>query len=193
MRHTVLIIIDAYIACFLYTCVIRQCFPILQIINLSISGERINFSYLVTNKYVGEKVQMEILKNDNSAANKNEKEVGTRKKKVRDKKTKLQVVEIVMGNFNRLVPMHIEEKPPSYLIIGGLVFTCCTLPYLKSEYGKDFDYEAPVSMRVFFSLFDFTSLFGNFLNIINFVYSSGTNAMIALHVIYIYIYIYLSS
>ena len=94
-------------------------------------------------------MQMEILKNDSSVANK--KEVGTRNKKDRSK-TNLQVVEIVMGNFNRLVPVHIQEKPPSYLIIGGLVFTCCTVPYLKSEYGKDFDYDSPV--RILYNMFN---------------------------------------
>lgn len=36
----------------------------------------------------------------------------------------------------RLVPVHIDNRPPSYFIIAGLVFTPVTIPFLKSEYGK---------------------------------------------------------
>ena len=92
-------------------------------------GERINFSYLVSNKYVGDTVQVAIFKS------------GT-----------MKVVNVVLETYKRLVPVHTMEKPPSYLIVGGLVFTCCTIPYLRSEYGKDYDYEAPV--RILDKLFN---------------------------------------
>lgn len=39
-----------------------------------------------------------------------------------------------------------QGKPPSYFIVAGLVFTPATVPYLKSEYGKEYDYDAPVSV-----------------------------------------------
>ena len=36
----------------------------------------------------------------------------------------------------RLIPVHINQAPPSYFICGGLVFSPVTVPLLKSEYGK---------------------------------------------------------
>lgn len=47
---------------------------------------------------------------------------------------------------HRLVPFHINCKAPSYFIVGGLVFTAVTVPYLRSEYGRDFDLESPVKL-----------------------------------------------
>lgn len=45
----------------------------------------------------------------------------------------------------RLIPFHIKGAPPSYFIVAGLVFTPATVPYLRSEYGKEYDFDAPVS------------------------------------------------
>ena len=39
----------------------------------------------------------------------------------------------------------LQGAPPTYFIVAGLVFTVATVPYLRSEYGKEYDYEAPVS------------------------------------------------
>ncbi|KAI8017416.1 Protease Do-like 9 [Camellia lanceoleosa] len=41
---------------------------------------------------------------------------------------------------------HNKGKPPSYYIIAGLVFTTVSVPYLRSEYGKDYEYDAPVKL-----------------------------------------------
>jgi hypothetical protein len=41
----------------------------------------------------------------------------------------------------------LQGAPPTYFIVAGLVFTVATVPYLRSEYGKEYDYEAPVSRR----------------------------------------------
>ena len=35
---------------------------------------------------------------------------------------------------------------PSYFIFAGLVFTAVTVPYLRSEYGKEFEFDAPVKI-----------------------------------------------
>lgn len=40
-----------------------------------------------------------------------------------------------------------QGAPPSYFIVAGLVFTPATVPYLRSEYGKEYDFDAPVSWR----------------------------------------------
>ena len=34
----------------------------------------------------------------------------------------------------RLIPVHVSGKPPSYFIVGGLVFTPVTVPYLRSAH-----------------------------------------------------------
>eukprot|EP00879_Flechtneria_rotunda_P025077 GHRR01026620.1.p1 GENE.GHRR01026620.1~~GHRR01026620.1.p1 ORF type:complete len:130 (-),score=13.68 GHRR01026620.1:453-842(-) len=47
----------------------------------------------------------------------------------------------------KLIPFHIKGKPPSYFIVAGLVFTPATVPYLRSEYGKEYDFDAPVSLK----------------------------------------------
>ncbi|CAG9461655.1 unnamed protein product [Pedinophyceae sp. YPF-701] len=87
------------------------------------SGERISFSYLVSQRYIGETAKLEVLS-------------GGEVKRVSAK----------MAIPARLVPQHISDKLPSYFILAGLVFTRVTVPYLRSEYGKDYDYDAPVKL-----------------------------------------------
>ena len=42
------------------------------------------------------------------------------------------------------LPIDITLRKPQYFIVGGLVFVPLTEPYLKSEYGEEFDYRTPV-------------------------------------------------
>ena len=51
---------------------------------------------------------------------------------------------------------HVQGAPPSYFIVAGLVFTPATVPYLRSEYGKEYDYDAPVSDRLLRQGLEFT-------------------------------------
>jgi hypothetical protein len=87
------------------------------------SGERIGFSYLISQKMSGDEATLRILSN----------------KEIKEVKVNLQ-------KPYRLIPVHIENKPPSYYIIGGLVFTPVTIPLLRCEYGKEFDLDAPVKL-----------------------------------------------
>ncbi|KAK4427165.1 Protease Do-like 9 [Sesamum alatum] len=41
---------------------------------------------------------------------------------------------------------HNNGKPPSYYIIAGFVFMAVSVPYLRFEYGKEYEYEAPVKL-----------------------------------------------
>ncbi|CAA6670070.1 unnamed protein product [Spirodela intermedia] len=50
------------------------------------------------------------------------------------------------SEVHELIPAHIKGRPPSYYIIAGFVFTCISVPYLRSEYGKDYEYDAPVKL-----------------------------------------------
>lgn len=88
-------------------------------------GERIGFSYLVSQKYTGEDAIVKVLRN----------------KRILEFKIKL-------ATQKRLIQAHIRGIPPSYYIIAGFVFTTVSVPYLRSEYGKDYEFEAPVKLLV---------------------------------------------
>ncbi|KAK9844109.1 hypothetical protein WJX81_004691 [Elliptochloris bilobata] len=87
------------------------------------SGERISFSYLVSRKYVGEQAELRVLSEG-----------------------KERRVSVELSTPTRLVPVHIKNRPPSYFIFAGLVFTQVTVPFLRSEYGKEYDFDAPVKL-----------------------------------------------
>ncbi|TVU11904.1 hypothetical protein EJB05_45514 [Eragrostis curvula] len=86
-------------------------------------GERIGFSYLVSQKYTGEKARVKVLRN-----------------------SKILEFNIKLATHKRLIPAHIKGRPPSYYIVAGFVFTSVSVPYLRSEYGKDYEYDAPVKL-----------------------------------------------
>lgn len=79
-------------------------------------GERISFSYLVSQKYTGETALVKIL----------------RKSEVHEFNVKLET-------HKRLIPAHIKGRPPSYYIIAGFVFTCISVPYLRSEVSCSYE------------------------------------------------------
>ncbi|XP_070012680.1 protease Do-like 9 [Nicotiana sylvestris] len=86
-------------------------------------GERIGFSYLVSQKYTGDDARVKVLR-----------------------KSKTLEFKIKLNAHKRLIPAHIKGKPPSYYIVGGFVFTAVSVPYLRSEYGKDYEFDAPVKL-----------------------------------------------
>ena len=90
--------------------------------------ERISFSYLISCKYNGETARLEVLRSGE----------GGRARKL--------TVDVSLGGLVRPVPVHIKGQLPSYFIVGGLVFTRVTVPYLRSEYGKEYEYDAPVKL-----------------------------------------------
>lgn len=73
-------------------------------------GERIAFSYLVSQKYTEEKALIKVLRN-----------------------SKVHEFEIKLASQKRFIPSHIKGKPPSYYIIAGFVFSAISVPYLRSE------------------------------------------------------------
>mmetsp|Transcript_35789 Transcript_35789/g.90257 ORF Transcript_35789/g.90257 Transcript_35789/m.90257 type:complete len:557 (-) Transcript_35789:239-1909(-) len=87
------------------------------------SGERISFSYLISEKYTTDTATLELIH-----------------------KGKVKVVKTSLGAPNRLIPVHIRGKPPSYYILAGMVFTPVCVPYMRSEYGKEYDFDAPVKL-----------------------------------------------
>ncbi|CAL5228784.1 g11976 [Coccomyxa viridis] len=87
------------------------------------SGERISFSYLISQKYTDEEAEVRVLQK------------GVERK-----------LRVSLRSPHRLIPVHIQGRPPPYFILGGLVFTQVTVPYLRSEYGKEYDFDAPVKL-----------------------------------------------
>ncbi|CAB4280834.1 unnamed protein product [Prunus armeniaca] len=86
-------------------------------------GERIGFSYLISQKYTGDNSVVKVLRN-----------------------SEILSFDIKLASHKRLIPAHNKGRPPSYYIIAGFVFTAVSVPYLRSEYGKDYEFEAPVKL-----------------------------------------------
>ncbi|RZC10808.1 Protease Do-like 9 isoform B [Glycine soja] len=73
-------------------------------------GERIGFSYLISQKYTGDNAAIKVLRNSD-----------------------IFKFDIKLDSHRRLIPAHSKGKPPSYYIIAGFVFTTVSVPYLRSE------------------------------------------------------------
>lgn len=87
------------------------------------SGERIGFSYLISQKMSGDGATLRVLSGGVA-----------------------REVTVNLTPLYRLIPVHIDNRPPSYFILGGLVFTPVTIPLLRSEYGREYDFDAPVKL-----------------------------------------------
>ncbi|GBF92582.1 protease Do-like [Raphidocelis subcapitata] len=87
------------------------------------TGERIAFSYLISQKFVGDEAVLEVLRGG-------------------------QVLKLTakLSKPAALVPPHLENRDPSYFIVSGLVLVACSEPFLESEYGADYAAEAPVKL-----------------------------------------------
>jgi len=89
--------------------------------------ERVAFSWLVAQKFYGEPARLQVLRDG-------------------------KVVDIEIGDFHPeapIVPVHlfnVKHQGPSYIIVAGLVFTNLSVPFLRSEFGEEWDCEAPVEL-----------------------------------------------
>lgn len=89
--------------------------------------ERVMFTWLVAQKFYGEKAKLAVL---------------------RDGKKHDLVIETFYQEAS-LVPIHLFSKlrpGPSYFIVAGLVFTTLSEPFLESEFGAEWEHKAPVEM-----------------------------------------------
>ncbi|CAN6363304.1 unnamed protein product [Urochloa humidicola] len=86
-------------------------------------GERIGFSYLVSKKYSGEKALIKVMRD-----------------------SEVNEFEITLATQKRLIPGHLKGRPPSYYIVAGIVFAAVSVPYLRSEFGKKYEYDGPVTL-----------------------------------------------
>ncbi|KAL6960640.1 Protease Do-like 9 [Sarracenia purpurea var. burkii] len=86
-------------------------------------GERITFSFLISQKYTGDNALVKVLRNSNTLE-----------------------FNLKLGTHKRLIPAHIKGRPPSYYIVAGFVFTAVSVPYLRSEYPRYYEFYAPVKL-----------------------------------------------
>ena len=84
-------------------------------------GERIGFSHLVSGKQVGDTARLKIFS---------------------DRKEK--TLTVTLRPPNRLLP--VSPHKTSYYVFGGVVFLPASVPYLRSEYGTHYDFDAPVRL-----------------------------------------------
>ncbi|KAA8490595.1 Protease Do-like 9 [Porphyridium purpureum] len=89
------------------------------------TGERILFHFLVSRKFVGDSCTLTIL---------------------RDGVVSDVSFRLVASSEPLLVRVHEPRGMPEYFTIAGLVFVALSEPYLRSEYGERFEFEAPVKL-----------------------------------------------
>mmetsp|Transcript_39712 Transcript_39712/g.64406 ORF Transcript_39712/g.64406 Transcript_39712/m.64406 type:complete len:625 (+) Transcript_39712:172-2046(+) len=87
------------------------------------NSERILFRQYLSTKFISDIVELKIIRN-----------------------SKLQTLKITCGTLTNLVKVHMHDVVPSFFIFGGIVFVELTQPYLRSEYGKDWERAAPVKL-----------------------------------------------
>lgn len=104
-------------------------------------GERIGFSYLVSQKYTGDTALVKVLRD-----------------------SKILQFDIKLATHKRLIPAHTSGKPPSYYIIAGFVFTSVTVPYFRSEVCSDLTLSFFLSMYVCFLFKSVIVIIGHCLN-----------------------------
>ncbi len=51
-----------------------------------------------------------------------------------------------MGSPTVLIPPYVAGSEPPYLIIAGLVFLPVSEPYLRAEFGDDYEFDSPVRL-----------------------------------------------
>jgi len=98
-------------------------------------GGRIAFTYLMSQRYVDDTTTLKLLRNGAPLT----------------KKVKLHVHQLLVpesSNHRKTgLGMRCSDlRLPSYYIVGGLVFCTLCEPYLRSEYGEDFDAKAPIKL-----------------------------------------------
>ncbi|KAI9078088.1 hypothetical protein K1719_040013 [Acacia pycnantha] len=86
-------------------------------------GERIGLNYLVSQKYIGDTATVKVLRD-----------------------SKILEYDINLATPKRLIPAHINGRLPSYYIVAGFVFAAVSVPYLDSEYGREYELDAPISL-----------------------------------------------
>lgn len=87
---------------------------LLQLISVPFQqGRRIEFSYLIAQKYKGDKIVIKVLRD-----------------------SKIHELITQLPTHKQFVPASITRMFPQYYIIGGFVFTTLSIPYLQHVVSK---------------------------------------------------------
>jgi S1-C subfamily serine protease len=114
------------------------------------TGERVAFSHLITSRFVGDEVTVEVLRGgggggvgggDGATA-----EAAAAPAATTTRSVERLSLRLVLSRPQPLVPPHLNNQDPDYLVLGGLVFVSLHEPYLESEYGANYGTEAPVKL-----------------------------------------------
>jgi len=123
------------------------------------TGERIAFAFLISKKFAGDTARLRVIRGGGGGvAVAEEKKEGEKKEEEEAEKDEeeasaknpkqVETLDLVatLSPPDSLVPTHLDGRDPSYLVVAGLVFTCCSEPYLASEYGGDYISDSPVKL-----------------------------------------------
>jgi S1-C subfamily serine protease len=123
------------------------------------TGERVAFSHLITSRFVGDEVSVEVLRRrgdvDGAAAASGAGGGGNGSAAAAPAAatpattttpTERLTLRLTLSRPQPLVPPHLNNQDPDYLVLGGLVFVSLHEPYLESEYGANYGTEAPVKL-----------------------------------------------
>ena len=97
-------------------------------------GGRISFSYILSQRYVGDTTTLRLLRHG---------------KALPPAVVQLRVHTLLVpeASHHRKTGMRCPDlRLPSYYVCGGLVFCALCEPYLRSEYGEEFDAKAPIKL-----------------------------------------------
>eukprot|EP01083_Nonionella_stella_P024400 67376_1 len=76
---------------------------------------RINYTYITSNKFCGDVVELKILREGN-----------------------VMMIELKVDIIDYLVPIVLYDRPVTYYIFGGFVFLPLSRPYMRAEFGRNF-------------------------------------------------------
>jgi S1-C subfamily serine protease len=126
------------------------------------TGERVAFSHLITSRFVGDEVTVEVLRGGGGGGGGGAvvaaAEAGSAAPPAAaaaaaavaaaaaPRAVERLSLRLTLSRPQPLVPPHLNNQDPDYLVLGGLVFVALHEPYLESEYGQNYATEAPVKL-----------------------------------------------
>jgi S1-C subfamily serine protease len=87
------------------------------------TGERIGFDHLITQRFVGDTARVTLIREGAHLES-----------------------DVTLGTHTLLIPPFCAASQPPWLVVGGCVFVAATEPYLRDQFGTEFEYESPVPL-----------------------------------------------
>ena len=105
------------------------------------TGERISFRYLVGNKFIGEECSAHLFR-PTCGVNGSKSGSGSADNGM------VIDVKMTLSAYEPRVPTKLtqQDSPPSYVLVGGLVFVVLTEPLLIGDFGEGYTFEASIDV-----------------------------------------------